>query len=83
MSHYVALTFHPNQANPARPFGRGVYRVHHAGEIGNYASSYLRPRMRLVQWDAGSEVYTRMLYLPAKRLYKDGSRVDPCRVLGL
>lgn len=82
MSYYVALTFHPNQANPARPSGRGVYRVHHAGAVSEYAKGFMRPRARPILLDEGSEP-VQVLYLPAKRLYKDRSRVDPRKVLGV
>jgi len=74
--YYVALTFHPNQVNPARPSGRGVYRVHHSGRnFGTVTSPCARP----LRMDEG-EPWINMLYLTADREYKVRSRVDPKKI---
>ena len=77
--YYVALTFHPNQANPAYPSGRGVWRVHHSGPS---FGTITRPRALPLDMGEGDPWIT-LLYLPARREYKKGSRVDPRKVLGV
>jgi hypothetical protein len=64
-----ALLFYPNQANPARASGRGVWRVwscvkHQPADA----------RMRVA-------VRSGMMFLRTTRAYKPRSRVDPARML--
>jgi hypothetical protein len=73
MSVRLMLQFYPNQANPARASGRGVYRV--------YSCGYVLPRLTAplvhVQHYPGRRSLLEVL---AARGYKVGSRVDPVRV---
>jgi hypothetical protein len=69
----VALTFHPNQANPSRPSGRGVWRVARCWPVSGPFGIKVFPQ---------DEGHTRM-YLDASRAYKVRSRVDPRKVLGV
>jgi hypothetical protein len=66
----VSLKFHPNQANPARQSGRGVYRVH---ECRDWWTPIYRPTV--IDAAAG-----RLLVMRADRPYKKGSRVDPKKI---
>lgn len=72
MNIQLALQFYPNQANPARADGRGVYRVKACIEVPSCVRIaglvYTHPRARPLLW------------LFAARPYKVGSRVDPLRV---
>lgn len=68
---YVALTFHPNQKNPARESGYGVYRVVDSWYDGQALWPEFRQTVR---------VYQQLLLLHASRLYKRGSRVDPLKI---
>jgi hypothetical protein len=65
---YVALTFHPNQKNPARESGYGVYRV-----VGRFTGS---GRDKPIDLSVGGD----RLILHADRAYKIGSRVDPLKI---
>lgn len=65
---YVALTFHPNQKNPARENGSGVYRVSACWQE------------RLEGTFPVMRVSDNELVMKADRVYKVGSRVDPAKI---
>jgi hypothetical protein len=73
----VKLRFFPNQQNPQRFSGRGVWRV-----VASYPSRTLRPRIQMFPATdlKGGGMY---LYLNAHRQYLRRSRVDPRKVLGI
>lgn len=62
----VALRFYPNQTNPARPTGKGVYRV-----VECFPSE-----------EKGITVnpFSGLMYMPADRAYLRRSRVDPLKL---
>ena len=62
----AGLTFHPNQKNPARKSGRGVWRV---------ASCWRSPA--IFRHARPPRVLDGYLFVDADRIYKIGSRVDP------
>jgi hypothetical protein len=64
---YVALTFHPNQKNPARADGHGVYRVFDCRRFSREPLMWVNN-------------YIRVLWLRTTREYKIGSRVDPLKI---
>jgi hypothetical protein len=65
----VLLTFHPNQANPARASGKGVWRVRGFSAGGGLPNT---PRVQVVYG---------CLILVTARHYQIGSRVDPRNAL--
>jgi hypothetical protein len=75
MTLRLKLKFYPNQANPARVSGRGVWRVVRSYE----AQETKLPPICTIE-NVGAETHTRYLYMTADRLYKSGSRVDPLKV---
>jgi len=66
--YLTALAFYPNQANPARASGRGVWRVKACTE----AAPADNPRVITVN---------RILILRTRRRFKEGSRIDPKKAL--
>lgn len=72
---YVALTFHPNQKNPARASGFGTYRVADCWREPDDAATriFFGHRKAIVYADG-------MLVLQAPRAYQHGSRVDPLKI---
>ena len=64
---YVALTFRPNQKNPARASGRGVWRV---ADSGTWPDVQAMCPSVVGDW----------LFIGADREYKPGSRVDPAKL---
>jgi hypothetical protein len=64
----VGLQFYPNQKNPARASGRGVYRV--------VACS---PH-DLLGTDILVSMPARHLWMNSTRAFKPGSRVDPLKI---
>jgi hypothetical protein len=68
----VILRFHPNQRNPARKSGYGVYRV----------AGWLPRALHDVYVEAMGPVYREnALIVRTDRVYKKGSRVDPLKIL--
>jgi hypothetical protein len=64
----VKLAFHPNQANPARAGGRGVWRVKFCSALPSFYSP-------VHVW--GDREGSKLLSLAVARVYKVNSRVDP------
>lgn len=73
MFHRVSLKFHPNQANPARASGRGLWRVVYSQVMEKPAS------IRTGHYCVNGRI-TPLLRMPADRAYKSGSRVDPLKI---
>lgn len=73
MKTQVALKFYPNQKNPARSGGKGVWRVD-----GHVLYSESEPAIE-IRSDVGETPGRRLLVI-ARRFYKHGSRVDPLRI---
>jgi hypothetical protein len=67
----IAARFYPNQANPARPSGRGVYRV---VESYFYEGFGPAPRIRVTNTNG-----RKCLRLRVTRIFKKGSRIDPAK----
>lgn len=65
----VVLKFYPNQSNPRRASGRGVWRV---------KRFFPHSPISLGFFIVGNALITR-----ADREYKVGSRVDPRRIVGV
>lgn len=70
MNIRVALQFYPNQANPARPSGKGVYRVAKCWHTGNPNPIRVFPAPKR---DCNR------LYMQVSREFKPGSRIDPVK----
>jgi hypothetical protein len=79
VSHEIALKFHPHHKNPARPNGRGVYRV-----LWCRYTPPAEPLIGVVQgFEFLGEKIPTVLLLRTERKYKARSRVDPRKVLGV
>lgn len=70
----VICRFYPNQKNPQRASGRGVWRVVNCWKI------HTRPLFLVTRFEdeAGP-----LLSVTASRLYRYGSRIDPRKALGV
>lgn len=74
MKHIQAsLVFKPNQKNPQRENGKGVWRVRFCFEVGN-------PLKTRVQYHSPHVLSQKYLCLMVTREYKVGSRVDPVKL---
>jgi hypothetical protein len=70
----LKLKFCPNQANPARTSGKGVYRV-----VRSYEAAHSKlPSIAVLHYYEGG--WDRFLYMTADRHYKPGSRVNPLKI---
>jgi hypothetical protein len=67
----VALAFYPNQKNPSRPSGRGIWRVISCGEV---SVPLAAPRVQRLL--PGRQI----LVMLVDRMLKPRSRVDPVRL---
>lgn len=78
MAHYFAiLRFYPQQANPQRPTGRGVWRVEYATSAP--FASYAEAGTFVVEEFGGK----RSLLVWGRRPVKPRSRVNPRHLLGV
>ena len=69
----VGLQFYPNQKNPARASGRGVYRV-----VAYALTNGVEPAITVAPAPSVGRHPT--LYLRTQRGFKHGSRVDPLKI---
>jgi hypothetical protein len=66
----ASLVYYPNQANPARAGGKGVWRVKFCSHVAN-------PLKIRVDYKSPHMLSQRFLRLMVAREYKPNSRVDP------